>query len=63
MFKAIKEVVRNINAAEIEMTHAKRKFRYDQDIIDVKIRNSFSAKLVTPSMIKYASRQNHCRLR
>ena len=61
--KTVKEAMRNIDAEEIEIECSKRKVKCDWDCIDVRARNAFSNKLVTSSIIKYASRVNHCGLR
>ena len=61
--RAIKEVVRIINAREKEEEYATKKYQYRKEFIDIEVRNVFKTGKVTTSMIKYAHRFNHYGMR
>ena len=56
-------VLRMIDAQEEELRHAKKKYGYKVDFIDLEARNMFSANKVITSMIKCTNSFNHYGLR
>jgi len=56
-------VLRIVDAMEEEKSHAKKKYGYKADFIDLEARNAFSTNKVTTSMIKCANGFNHYGLR
>ena len=61
--RLIKEVLRVIDAKEEEKRHAKKKYGYKEEFIDLEARNAFYANKIMTSMIKYANGYNHYELR
>ena len=61
--RAIKEVVRILDAREKEKEYVNKKYRYRKEFIDMEVRNVFQTGKVTTSMIKCAHRFNHYGLR
>ena len=61
--RAVKEIIRVLDAREEENEYAKRKYLHKFEFIDMEARNSFKAGEVTTAMIKFAYGFNHYGLR
>ena len=61
--RAVKEVIRILDAREEENEYARRKYKHKFEFIDMEARNAFKTGDVTTAMIKFTHGFNHYRIR